>query len=339
MRRLTYIFYMVAVIALVTACSAHKNTARSRFWQSFTAKYNTYYNGSQAFIEGNLEKEKGNKDNYTELLPLYAVGNKQSRTLGSGNYDRAIEKMEKTIKLHSIKARPEWKKNRRKTDKDREWLSRKEYNPFLWKAWMMLGKAQFQKGDFDEAAATFTYVSRIYQTQPMQNSMARAWLAKCYTELRWIYEAEDVIRNMSRDSIHYRSMRDWDAAYANYYLCNGDYEKALPYLQKVVKHEHRKTQKARVWFIMGQIEASLGHQEAAYKAYGHTIRLNPPYELSFNARIAQTEVMASSRARQMISKLKRMAANDNNKDYLDQVYYAIGNIYLAQRDTMKAIGA
>ena len=339
MRRLTYIFYMVAVIALVTACSAHKNTARSRFWQSFTAKYNTYYNGSQAFIEGNLEKEKGNKDNYTELLPLYAVGNKQSRTLGSGNYDRAIEKMEKTIKLHSIKARPEWKKNRRKTDKDREWLSRKEYNPFLWKAWMMLGKAQFQKGDFDEAAATFTYVSRIYQTQPMQNSMARAWLAKCYTELRWIYEAEDVIRNMSRDSIHYRSMRDWDAAYANYYLCNGDYEKALPYLQKVVKHEHRKTQKARVWFIMGQIEASLGHQEAAYKAYGHTIRLNPPYELSFNARIAQTEVMASSRARQMISKLKRMAANDNNKDYLDQVYYAIGNIYLTQRDTMKAIGA
>ena len=323
----------------MVGCSAHKNTAKSRFWQSFTAKYNTYYNGSQAFIDGNLEKEKGNKDNYTEQLPLYTVGNKQSREIGKGNYDRAIEKMEKTIKLHSIKAKPEWKKSRRKTAKDREWLARKEYNPFMWKAWMMLGKAQFQKGAFDEAAATFSYVSRLYLTQPMQNSMARAWLAKSYTELGWLYDAEDVIRNMSRDSIHYRSMRDWDATYANYYLKTGELEKAVPYLRKTIKKERRKTQKAREWFIMGQIESALGHKEAAYKAYGRVARQNPPYELEFNARIAQTEVMAAGQSRQMISRLKRMARNDNNKDYLDQVYYAIGNIYLAERDTLKAIDA
>ena len=267
------------------------------------------------------------------------MSNKQSRETGKGNYDRAIEKMEKTIKLHSIKARPEWKKSRRKTAKDREWLGRKEYNPFLWKAWMMMGKAQFQKGAFDEAAATFAYVSRLYQTQPMQNSLARAWLAKCYTELDWLYDAEDVIRNMSRDSIHYRSVRDWDATYANYYLKTGELEKAVPHLRQVIKSETRKTQKARLWFIMGQVETALGHRDAAYKAYARTIRQNPPYELAFNARIAQTEVMGQSNARGMISKLKRMAANDNNKDYLDQVYYAIGNIYLAQKDTTKAISA
>ena len=330
---------MVAVIVLVTGCSTHKNTSQSRFWQSFTAKYNTYYNGSLAFIDGNLEKEKSNKDNYTEQLPLYTVSNKQTREIGRSNYDRTIEKMEKTIKLHSIKARPEWKKSRRKTAKDREWLGRKEYNPFLWKAWMLMGKAQFQKGAFDEAAATFSYVSRLYQTQPMQNSLARAWLAKCYTELDWLYDAEDVIRNMSRDSIHYRSVRDWDATYANFYLKTGEIEKAVPHLRQVIKSERRKTQKARLWYIMGQVESALGHRDAAYKAYAHTIRQNPPYELAFNARIAQTEVMGQSNARGMISKLKRMAANDNNKDYLDQVYYAIGNIYLAQKDTLKALGA
>ena len=41
----------------------------------------------------------------------------------------------------------------------------------------------------------------------------------------------------------------------------------------------------------------------------------------------------------MIGKLKRMAANDNNAEYLDQVYYAIGNIYMAQGDTLQAIAA
>jgi hypothetical protein len=45
MRRYRNIFYLVVVSILMAACSAHKNTARSRFWQSFTAKYNTYYNG------------------------------------------------------------------------------------------------------------------------------------------------------------------------------------------------------------------------------------------------------------------------------------------------------
>jgi len=339
MRRTKHLIIMAATALLALGCSTKNNTSKSRFWHSFTARYNTYYNGSQAFIDGSLEKEKGNKDNYTELLPLYPVGNKQSREIGKGQFDRAIEKMEKAIKQHSIKAKPDWNKSRRKTAKDREWLGRKEYNPFIWKAWLLMGKAQFQKGAFDEAAATFSYMSRLYQTQPLQNSIARAWLAKSYTELDWLYDAEDIIRNMSRDSMHQRSVKDWDYTYANYYVRNGELEKALPYLRKVIKHENRKTQKAREWFLMGQIQTAMGHQQEAYKAYQHVIRQNPPYELEFNARIAQTEVMAASNSKGMISKLKHMARNENNKDYLDQVYYAMGNIYLLQKDTANAIGA
>ena len=340
MRRYLYLLlYIVAVGMLTAACSAHKNTARSRFWQSFNAKYNTYYNGSLAYIDGSLEKEKGNKDNFTEMLPLYTVGNKESRTLGKGNFDRAVEKMEKAIKQHSIKAKPEWKKSRRKTQKDKDWLSRREYNPFLWKAWLMMGKAQYQKGDFDEAAATFSYMSRLYMTQPMQYGLARAWLARCYLELDWLYDAEDVIRNQKRDSIHYKAQDEWDATYAHYYLKTGELEKAVPYLRKTIKHEHRKTQKAREWFLMGQALGTLGKRQEAYKAYQKAIRQNPPYELEFNARIAQTEVMAKGNYKKMISRLKRMARSDNNKDYLDQVYYAIGNIYLMQRDTTQAIAA
>ena len=331
------ILTVALLLLLLTGCSTKHNTSRSRFWHSFNARYNTYYNGSQAFIDGSLEKEKNNKDNYTEMLPLYTVGNKQSRSIGSGQFDRAIEKMEKAIKQHSIKARPEWNKSRRKTDKDREWLSRKEYNPFLWKAWLMMGKAQFQKGEFDESAATFSYMSRLYQTQPLQNAIARAWLAKNYTELGWLYDAEDVIRAMSRDSIHYRAVKDWDYTYANYYVKNGELERAVPYLRKVISHERRKTQKAREWFLMGQIQTALGNREEAYRAYRHVVRQNPPYELEFNARIAQTEVMAATDSRSMISRLKRMARNDNNKDYLDQVYYAMGNIYMLQKDTTNAI--
>ena len=328
---------VVALMALLASCSTEKNTSRSRWWHSFNARYNTYYNGSVAYIDASLEKENGNKDNFTEMIPMYTVGNKKSRELGKANYDKAIEKCEKAIKLHSITKRPEWTKSRRKTERDIEWLSRKEYNPFLWKAWMLMGRSQFYQGAFDEAASTFSYMCRLYATQPAIYGRARAWLAKSYIEQDWLYDAEDVIRNMQRDSIHWRAQKEWDFTYADYYIHTGDYDKAIPYLKKSIDHEMRKKQKARLCFLLGQLYAATGKNAEAYKAFKSVVRKNPPYELEFNARIAMTEVMGASQAKKMVGKLKRMAASDKNKDYLDQVYYAIGNIYLAQKDTMKAI--
>lgn len=330
---------LAAVLLAATGCSTQKNTAKTRWWHSFKARYNTYYNGTLAYIDGSLEKENGNKDNFTEMLPLYTVGNKQSREIGKGNFEKAIEKCQKTIKLHSIKKRPVWDKKRRKTEKDIEWLSRREYNPFLWKAWMLMGRSQFYKGAFDEAASTFAYMGRLYQTQPAIYAKSRAWLAKCYLEEGWLYDAEDVVRNMERDSIHWSARKEWDYTYADYYIHTGDYAKAIPYLRKVIKHEMRRKQRAREWYLMGQLQAALGNKAEAMRAYKRVIRQNPPYEVEFNARIAMTEVMSGGQWKKMVSRLKRMAASDKNKEYLDQVYYAIGNIYLAQNDTAKAISA
>ncbi len=338
LRRSPLIAVLFLALAILAGCSTEKNTAQTRRWHSFMAKYNTYYNGSQAYIDASIEKENGIKDNFTEMIPLYAVGNKRARELGKGNYERAIEKSQKAIKLHSIKRRPEFKKKKR-TEKDIEWLNRKEYNPFLWKAWMLMGRSQFHKGAFDEAASTFAYMSRLYATQPAIYGKARAWLAKCYIEQEWLYDAEDVITKMSRDSIDWRARKEWDYTFADFYIHTKRYEEAIPYLRKVIKHEMRKKQRAREWYLMGQLQTALDNKEMAYKAYKKVIAQNPPYELEFNARIAMTEVMAGGRSKQMISRLKRMALSDKNKDYLDQVYYAMGNIYMLQKDTVKAIAA
>ncbi|MGM9713583.1 MAG: tetratricopeptide repeat protein [Prevotella sp.] len=323
----------------MSSCSTQKNTPSSRWWHSFNARYNTYYNASLAYIDASLEKENGNKDNFTETLPLYAVSYKQSREIGKGNYETAITKSKKAIRRHSIKKRPVWTKKRKKTERDIEWLNRKEYNPFLWKAWMLMGRAQFHSGAFDEAAATFSYMSRLYKTQPAIYGKARAWLAKCYIEQDWMYDAEDVIRNMRRDSIDWRARKEWDYTLADYYLHTGQADSAALYMRRVVKHEMRKKQRAREWYILGQIYTLSGKYPEAYDAYRHVIRQNPPYELEFNARISMTEVMPGLKAKNKIGRLKRMARSDKNKDYLDQVYYALGNIYMAEHDTANAINS
>ena len=92
-------------------------------------------------------------------------------------------------------------------------------------------------------------------------------------------------------------------------------------------------------FLLAQLYHETGRDTMAYKALSRVIRANPPYEIAFNARIMQTEVMHKGKFRQMIARLKRMARSDKNKDYLDKVYYAMGNIYLSNEDTTHCIYA
>jgi tetratricopeptide (TPR) repeat protein len=106
-----------------------------------------------------------------------------------------------------------------------------------------LGKSQFQQGEFEEAAATFSYMTRLYATQPAILGIARAWQAKSYVELDWIYDAEDIIVKQRRDTMHFRARKDWDFTLADYYLRSEQYDQAIPYLRQVIKHEKRRSRR------------------------------------------------------------------------------------------------
>ena len=151
MRKLLSIIAVGLLVTIIAACSASKNTGLSRRVQALKTQYNTYFNGNEAFKEGYRAQRDGNKDNYMEMIPYYMVGNKNTVKLGGGQFDRAIEKSQKAIKQHSITKKPEVSASKRRTVKGKLWLAQKEYNPFLYKAWFLMGNAQFQKGEFFEA--------------------------------------------------------------------------------------------------------------------------------------------------------------------------------------------
>ena len=71
--------------------------------------------------------------------------------------------------------------------------------------------------------------------------------------------------------------------------------------------------------------------------FGQVIKANPPYELEFAARIRQTEVFTGGNFQKVVKMLGQMAKSDKNKDLLDQVYYALGNVYMSREDTASAI--
>lgn len=338
-KRITYTLMVGIVLLMLSACgSTKKNTAQTRFYQSFVTRFNVYHNGHEAYKEGLAAQEKSHKDNYMEIIPLYIISKEGTRSVGSGNFDKAIEKSQKAIKLHSIKQKPKKPAGRTLTEEEKLWYAKKEYNPFLHNAWMLMGKAQFQKGEFLEAASTFSYITRLYSEDPEIVAEARMRMAQCYAELEWNYEAENLFTQVGRDSIPYQLADEYDAIMASHLLKQERFAEALPHLEKAVRRSGRtKKQKAREYYLLGQIHKHLGNKQQAYEAFDKAIKQNPPYELEFNARIQQTETISGSTASKMLKELRRMAKSPNNKDYLDQVHYAMGNIHLAQRDTVKAI--
>ena len=57
-----------------------------------------------------------------------------------------------------------------------------------------------------------------------------------------------------------------------------------------------------------------------------------------NARINQTEVFTGGDVSKIEKRLRRLARNYKNRDYLDlKIDHALGNLYLSRRDTAKAI--
>ena len=331
---------MAAMAAvLLFSCSTQKNTPATRRWQAFKARYNTYFNGHEAYLDGLQAQKEGNQDNYTEMIPLLPIGNKGTVELGKSSYDRAIEKCQKTIKQRSITKKPQWKGGKKKSAKDKIWLSQKEYNPFLHKAWMLMGMAQFQQGNFLEASTTFAYIQRHFFHLPNTVARARLMEALCYAEMEWLYDAENLVAEAQRDSFPRNLEPLKGTVLADVALRRERWSEAIPHVKLALKNAGSSFQRARLHFLLGQLYKLNGDSRLAYKEFRKVVRANPPYELEFNARIQQTEVLSAGGSKKMIGKLKRMAKNPKNASYLDQVYYAIGNIYLSQGDTARAIGA
>ena len=331
---------MIAMLVLLAACSNKTNTARSRFWQSFTTKYNVYYHGKTNYDEQEKAMMDAYEDDYSQHLymhPAEARSNPKAPQ-PTGSFDRTIEKMEKAITLHSIKKKPKRKSGKSHDPKYQEWLSRDEYNPYLHNAWYMLAKAQYMKGDFLDAAATFRYIARHFTWKKDLVQECQVREALCYCALGWATEADNVLAHVHLDEITNKRVRALaNAAFADYFIKAQQPEEAIPYLAQAVKG-FKGNEKVRMNFLLGQLYEDIGDKHNAYLAYKQAgSSSGSTYRTKFNARIKQSAVYEGANIASEVKALKRMTRYDRNKEYLDQVYYAIGNLYLAHGDTANAI--
>ena len=321
---------------LLWACSTNKNTAASRNWQAFTTRYNVYYNGDEHYKETLKELERSYQDDYTRTVLMHPAEARADDNFPqpNGDFKRTIEKMQKAIQLHSITKKP---KKRTNTPKDKAFRAREEFNPFLHNAWLMMGRAQYFNGDFLGAASTFFYISKHFTWLPEVVDEAKLWQARSYLALDWLYEAENILTHVKPDKLPNASLRAlYDFDMADLYVRSDKDAEAVAPLTRAAKAA-KGSQRNRLYFLLGQIQSRLGNRQAAYEAFAKAgSGSSTDYRTKFNARIKQSEVYTGTNVKGEVKALRGMARYERNKEYLDQIFYAIGNLYLSRRDTTEA---
>ncbi len=330
---------LLCAVAL-SSCLGKKNTAARRNYTAFITRYNIYYNGDEHYKLTLKEMNDKYEDDFSRLVLMNPVEAKNDPTAPqpSGNFDRSIEKAQKAIQIRSIKQKPPKKSGKSGDLAYKAWMKRDEYNPFLHNAWMMMGRSQYYNGDFLGAASTFFYVSRHFTWLPETVTEARLWQAQSYISMDWLFEAEMILTRVKTAELVNKTLLNlYNSAWADYYIKHEEYAKAIPYLAEAIRLASG-SRKIRLNFLMGQLYARTGQKDLAYsyfkKAGGSA---SAPYRTKFNARIKQSEVFSGSDITPEVNALRRMTRYDRNAEYLDQIYYAIGNLYLSRRDTAKAI--
>ena len=324
---------IILMMVLFSACSTQKNTWATRSFHQTKVKYNILYNGNIAYDEGLKAIRDANTDDYSRVLYLYPVSNHQAAEAAATQMDKTIDKCRKCIKLHSIKAKPKRNPKKANDPKYKAWLQSEEFNKNMNMAWMRLGEAEFHKGDFLGAVSTFNYIINHYQNDPDMIAQCQLWVARSYAEMGWQYEAEDMLNRVQLDALSRKHANLYSAVKADVLLKGEHYKEALPFVKIALPYEKRKIYRPRFAYVMGQLYEKEHKRDEAIQAYKSVVRMAPPNEMEFNARIRQAELGGKSSLRA----LRTMTKQSKYKDRLDRIYGTMGNIYLAERDTTKAL--
>ena len=328
---------LLVLTGCLLACSTQKNTAVSRGFHQMKTKYNIYHNGAISFLEGEQAIIEANKDDFSSVINLYPVSNHEAAQAATSKMDLTIEKCRKCIKLHSIKTKPQ-KVNydkKRNNPKYAAWLEQEEFNNQIDNAWMMLAKAEFHKGEFLGSISTFNYIIRHYANDADIVAQCQLWTARAYAEMGWLYEAEDVLNKVQVDNLSRKHAPLYASVSADIKLKTKQYKEAIPFIKLALPEEKKNMYRPRFQFVLGQLYQLQGDRKQAKTAYEKVIKLQPSNEMDFNARLRIAELNDSPK--EAIKLLSKMAKLDKNKDLLDQIYGAIGSVYLAQKDTTKAL--
>ncbi len=167
------------------------------------------------------------------------------------------------------------------------------------------------------------------------------WLARTYIERENFGSAEFTLNKLgSTVPVTNDVQRQLPAAKAHLKIKKGDYNQAIPDLEEAIDLSKNNTEKSRYQYIIAQIHQMNGSAEEAKVAFEKVKRFKPGYDMEFNSQLSVARNAwrtGSGSITSVLKSLDKMARQEKNIDYLDQIYFTKGEIKLASGDKEGAL--
>lgn len=323
MRKSFFSVLAVSMLLLATGCSTKKNTFLNRNFHNLTSYYNVYWNGKETLLDADYLLQEQSVDNYFNVIPVFKYGNPEDTALVAEQARRMMEKALITIKKHSISIRG------------------KEYVKTIDDAYILLGKGLFYKQDYSKARSVFNFVLSEYPKNP-ERFEAMLWIARTYMREEEYGMALSFVSQVDaqpQQALLKETYRDLPLVQAQLCIQQEKYKEAIPYLQQGLQRAKKADVKSRIIFILGQIAQNEGDKARAVNYYRECLKLNPPLDLVFNARlnIVLCSEGNSVAMHDVLKDLQKMLRDPKNSAYFGRIYYVMGEMAFRQGREEEAV--
>lgn len=319
-----YIISFLIYLLVLPSCKTNKNTFIHRGYHNLTARFNGYYYATESIKEGEDKIRTNYKYDYDRLLPVFLVPDKTTCKVTFPEFDKAIKKSTNCIQRHTIK--------------DKKGGEIVTAGKWIDNNWNVIGISNFYKRDFFSGIEAFEYVIRSYKSKDKYKAMI--WLARSYNELGAPSQAEPIIGVLKDDKkISKYAKTQLQAVQADYFIKRGLFSEAEQSLLRAIKSGAKKKDKARYAFIVAQLYEDQKNNTKAREYYQKAISYKPIYDVVFNAQMKKARLvdLKNGNPTKLIKDLEKMARDFKNKEYLDIIYYTIGEIYEKNKNEPLAI--
>ena len=320
---IAYCLLLIAYCLLLSSCSQKKNTFTSRTFHNLTAHYNGLFWANVNLQEAIASIEKGHKDDYNKILPVFKYADEKVAKANYPQLDKAIEKTNKMIQYHSML------------------IKGHEYCRWIDDNYMTMGMAHFYKRDYYAALLVFDYVVKMFSENPIKYD-AFLWIVRTNNQMNSVIKTGPILDVLKHDSkLPKRLKGEYFSVLSDYYLRTEEYKKAVDALNKAIPFAKKKNVRARYIYILAQLYEQEGNLKKASANYGACAKLHPPtYDLEFNAQLSKArtfQVDNGEDTKDLKKELTKMLRDEKNKEFRDQIYYALGDISARENDIPVAI--
>ena len=309
MRKIVIVF----LISVFFGCSTQKNKTLNKNYHSVVSTYNVLFNGNEYLNKGLENFNSSYKENYWDILPIEPIEftDKIITVDGLENQDflKAEEKAAKAIQKHSML------------------INEIQYNSKISEAYFLLGKARYFDQRYLPAIDAF---NQIYKLNKEDDFWANGiiWKSKSHIRLNQESVAVDLINELlEKEDLDSEIVSNANGVLAMAFLNLEENDKAVKPLKNAIKTTKQKSRQARYLYVLGQLYEG--------KKFVDSAKINFTKVVNFKRRIprdlyvnAKTKKLQFSKNIDLKKDFLKMIENEENKPYLDKIYYSFSQALL-----------